>query len=322
MTQTYTNVHNISAPMAVFLAVDKYDHDPRENVTSVTSLMKSLRQVVLSKRLKAGDSQTDISNLLASRMGTAIHESVEDAWAHHHVDAMKSLGYNSRVIDSVRINPEKPDPDNIDMYLEIRSEKVVGNHIISGCADMIFNGAVHDIKSTGVFNYLTSANDAKYKLQLSLYKWLNPDKVIEDQGYIQFIFKDWNKLQSTINPDYPMLPVMEKAFTLHTSREMEYWVTSKLDSIDKLMHVPEPELPLCSDEDLWIRSSEWKYYGSVDAKRATKNFKDDKAGAYAMLGMKGKGVVKEVKAKAMACGYCPNASICSQYTNLVSQGLA
>ena len=318
----YSNESNISLPMAVFLAVDKYDHDARDNVISATTLMKSTRQIILSMRAEAGDSVQDISTLLASRLGTAIHESVEDAWKNHYVQALLDLGQPKRVVDAVRINPEEPDPDTIPIYLEIRSEKLMGKWIVSGCADLIFNGMIQDLKSTGVFAYMTGANDKKYQLQLSIYRWLNQDKVTEDRGSVQFIFKDWKKLDSQIQQGYPALPILEKPFDLLSVPVTNNYVVEKLAAVDKHMLTPEAELPLCSDEDLWIRASEWKYYSKVDAKRATKNFREDKASAYALMAQKGIGIVKEVKGKAGACSWCNSRQRCSQYAALVKAGQA
>ena len=67
MTQRYTNQFNISLPLAVFLATDDYDYEP--NVISVTSLLKPVRQLVLSKRVKPDEALVDISGLVSARMG-------------------------------------------------------------------------------------------------------------------------------------------------------------------------------------------------------------------------------------------------------------
>jgi hypothetical protein len=46
-----TNDQKIGLSMAVFLATDNYDYDPRPNCISATGLLKPPRQVVLSKRV-------------------------------------------------------------------------------------------------------------------------------------------------------------------------------------------------------------------------------------------------------------------------------
>ncbi len=308
--------------MAVFLVVDKYEHNPNPRVISATSLMKSVRQIILSMRAEASDVVTDVSDLLASRLGTAIHEAVEDAWLNHYKQALLDLGQPKRVVDAVRINPAEPEEDTIPIYLELRSEKDMGKWIVSGCCDLIFNGMIQDVKSTGTFSYTTSVNDAKYQLQLSIYRWLNPDKVTEPHGAIQFLFKDWSKLQATINRNYPSMPVVEKKFELLSVQEVHTYVMSKLSEVDRYEFSPEAELPLCNDDDLWIRESAWKYYSKPEAKRATKDFKANKAEAYQHMYSKGTGIVREIKGKAVACGYCSAKNRCSQYHTLKAQGQA
>ena len=166
----FTNVNNISVPMAVFLANDSYDYDDRTNVISVTSLMKSVRQIVLGSRIKPSDNPIDISSLLASRLGTAIHDAIESAWVNNYKNSLAALGYPQKVIDRVQINPEPSELTNgsLPVYLEKRSEKQIGKWIVSGKFDMIFNGMVQDVKSTGTFTFTNKSNDLKYILQLSL----------------------------------------------------------------------------------------------------------------------------------------------------------
>lgn len=305
--------------MAVFLADDRYDHDPRENVISVTTLMKSIRQIVLASRLKTGESLSDVSGLLASRLGTAIHESIEKAWVHNYASALGALGYPQGMIKRVNVNPET-EQEGINLYLELRSEKPVGRWIVSGSTDVIMDGTVRDIKSTKVWSYTSGSNKLKYTLQLSLYRWLNQDKVVDDTGYIEYLFMDWQKLKSTYEEGYPPFAVLAEAHPLTSIASTEAYVERKLADIEHNYLKPEGELPLCTDEDLWIRSSEFKYYSKPEAVRATKNFQQDKAGAYTHLHDKGKGEVREIKGKAMACNYCNVRNICSQYTSLVAIG--
>lgn len=316
----YTNEKDISLLMSVFLADDRYDYDPKENTISVTTLLKSVRQIILNSRLEPSESLQDISGLLSSRIGTAIHESVEKAWVENYQVALEALGYPKRVIEKIRINPSEPEEDTIPIWLEQRNERVLGNWVISGCADVIMEGMVRDIKSTKVWSYTSGAKERDYQLQLSLYRWIMSDLITEDTGVIEYIFTDHSPLKATYEQGYPEIPVLEKKIPLLSLEESESFIRTKLDQVDHYKVKAEADLPECTDEELWIRDSEWKYYASPDAKRATKNFKEDKAGAYAHLAVKGKGVVKEVKGKPMACTYCSAKPLCSQYQRFMLNG--
>lgn len=316
----YSNIHKISLPLAVWLATSEYDFEPSERSISVTSLMRSARQTILSARLQAGeDNLEDISNLLASRMGTAIHGSVEASWINNYKVALKSLGTPQKVIDRIKINPEVWTEDDLPVWLELRTSKEIDGWNISGCADMIMEGAVHDVKSTGIFAYTTGSMNNKYRLQLSMYRWLNQDKVTEDMGYIQYIFKDWSKLTASFTAGYPQLPVLQQPIPLLSLRDTEQYIQDKLIELNTYWDAPQEELPLCSAEDLWSDKPKWQYFVKIDATKATKNF-DTQGEAYSWAASKGKGYVKYKEGNARACNYCSARDSCSQYANLKSLG--
>lgn len=323
MAAKYSNVNNISLPMAVWLARDEYDHDPRTNVISVTSLLKSTRQIVLGARASPSDSVMleDVSNRLASRIGTSLHNSIELSWTENYAQGLLDLGYPKGAVNRVAINPEPGDvdEDTIPLYFEKRTEKQVGKWIISGQFDLIYDYQVQDIKSTSVFTYINRTNDLKYSQQGSLYRWLNPELIKKDDMAIQFIFKDWNKNMVKNDPKYPKLPVLEHTVPLMPISQTNTFVLGKIMEIEKYMDAPESEIPFCSDEDLWRRDTQYKYYSKPDAKRASKNF-DNMADAQMHLANKGVGEIREVKSQPTACLYCPAAANCSQYAGFVAAG--
>ncbi|WAI96146.1 PD-(D/E)XK nuclease superfamily protein [Vibrio phage vB_VhaP_PG11] len=317
----YTNKNGVSLPMAVWLARDQYDHDPRTNVISATSLLKSIRQIVLSSRIEPSETKVeDVSDRLASRIGTAIHDSVEHSWTENYATALSDLGYPASAIDRVTINPTEVKKGDIPVYFELRSEKQVGKWIVSGQFDIVFDGAVHDVKSTSVYTYINKTNDDKYIQQMSIYRWLNPDKITKPEGAIQFIFKDWQKHMAIGSKTYPSLPVLEYKLRLKSIPEIEMWVQNKLNQIDLNWDKPEPELPLCTPDDLWQDPPKFKYYSKPDSKRASKNFDTMHEASQYQLS-KGKGIVKEVYGEPKACRYCPAAGKCSQFAGFVKSGL-
>lgn len=69
-----TNNKNIPLVLAVWLGDDNYAYDSRPNVISVTTLLKSTRQIILSRRLPADTANTqDVSERIASALGQALH---------------------------------------------------------------------------------------------------------------------------------------------------------------------------------------------------------------------------------------------------------
>ena len=148
----YSNVSEVPLSLAVFLATDNYDHNEDPNTISATSLIKPLRQIILSARVPESDGITDLTQMVASRMGSAIHDGIERAWKTNHVNAMVAMRFPARVIDLVRINPEPEDLFDgcIPVYLEQRSHRKLGKHTISGKFDFVGDGRVEDFKTVHV----------------------------------------------------------------------------------------------------------------------------------------------------------------------------
>lgn len=312
----YTNTSNIPLPLAVFLATDHYDYVP--GVISATSLLKPIRQLILADRLSSEDNLVELSDMVSSRMGTAIHTAIEQAWLNP-TKALKSLGYSDDIIQRIKVNPTTVEENDIPVYMEKRSFKKVGNHTISGKFDFVAEGKVHDFKSTSVYGYLNQSNASKYILQGSLYRWLNPDIITKDEMLIHYIFTDWSKAESLRNSNYPKARVHSQKYNLLGLDEIEQFVKDKLELYDSMKHQQEKDIPYCTDEELWRKPTVWKYYKNANATRATKNF-DNPSEAYALQQTNGVGEVREVKGTVSACKYCPAFLLCSQKDELINSG--
>ena len=105
MQARYANVGEVPLALAVFLASDFYDFSDDATEVSATALLKPIRQIILPSRVPAGEGLVNLSDMMASRMGTAIHSGIEKAWTENHVNAMQALGLPKRVIDRIKINP-------------------------------------------------------------------------------------------------------------------------------------------------------------------------------------------------------------------------
>jgi len=316
----YLNGTNVPLSVAVFLATDKYDYDP--DTVSATALIKPVRQLVLAGRVPQSESLVDIAGLFKSRMGTALHDSIEGAWLNNYKQAMQDLGYPNGLIKKIRVNPN-PDElakGDIPVYLEIRSYKDIQGKRVSGKFDFVAEGRVEDFKSTSVFMFTKGTKDEDYKLQGSIYRWLNPKIITSDEIAINFLLTDFMPGRAANDPSYPNSPTPQKRIPLLSVDETEAFVSHKLAQVAKYQDAPEEEIPHCSDKDLWRSDTVWKYYAKEDSKRATKDFKTDRAGAYAHLASKGKGIVREIPGEVMACKYCAGFPVCTQKDALIADG--
>lgn len=316
----YTNHENIPLAIAVFLATDNYDHE--DDTISATTLLKPVRQIVLADRVEQSERVEDISALVPSRLGSAIHDAIERSWTTPKLtETLKSLGYPKRVIDQIRVNPKEDDEDGINIYLEQRAYKKVGKYTISGKFDFIGDGYVQDFKRTSVWTYLNQSNSKKYVQQGSIYRWLNPDIITQNHLWIHYIFSDWSKAQTRQSPDYPKSSLHSQAYELMSIPATEAFVKSKLKLIETYKDAPEETIPECTDEDLWRKPTVWKFYIDPNKQtRSTKNFDSFHEAQKYFVERGSKGIIVEHKGTVSACLYCPVFSVCTQKDRLIASG--
>lgn len=316
-----TNNSGFGLSMAVWLAHDTYsngqEEQPDENVISATSLLKPVRQLILANRLPKEEHVVDVADMIPSRFGHAIHDSIEEAWTKGYSTAMARLGYSQKVIDRVKINPEPEelDANTIPVYLEQRFFRKIAGVTISGKFDSIIDGELNDVKTTSVYTYINRSKTEDYQLQGSIYRWINPEKVTSDVMRIQHVFTDWQRAQAKINPDYPQNRVIEFKVELLSLERTEAWIYGRLREIAAQQDLPEDQLTRCTDKELWKSDPVYKFYAdpakAAEGGRSTKNFSTyPEAAQHASKA--GKGVVITVPGTVKACGYCSGAPLCTQ----------
>ena len=324
MNHTFSNVNGHTLSMAIFLAHNDYDGDsPDDKTISVTNLLKSTRQVVLTKRL-SGDLVSDISNFIASRMGQAWHLAIEQALTSDKLEeTLIKLGYPSKVAKLVVVNPTKEylkdNPDALPIYTENRIEKVVNGWTISGKYDQVMMGVLEDNKQTKTFSYGNEEKIEDYSLQGSMYRYLNPDIITEDYMRINFNFPNWEKYMSK-KAGYPHSQLMSQVIKLKSPEFIEQFIISKTNEINKYIDADEEVLPFCSPRELWQKPSVYKYFANPNNKTATKNF-DNAFDANTYQREKGKGIVVEQLGEVVACKYCACFNLCTQKDQYINNGL-
>jgi len=321
----YANVEAVPLSLAVFLASDNYDYNDDPNTISATSLIKPLRQTILSARVPTDGGAVDLAQMVPSRVGSAIHSAFEQAWTQNHKNSLLALGYPPKVIDRILINPTKEDLElnetAIPIYLEQRAHKQVGKYIVSGKFDFVGDGRVEDLKTTSTFTAMNNTNDEKHILQGSLYRWLNPEIITRDEMAIQFLFTDWSKARAIADPKYPQNRFQTRVHVLKSIQETQAYVEHKLAQLNQYWDAPEEDIPLCTDEDLWRSEPVFKYYKNPEkTQRSTKNFATRQEATLKYIEDGSIGIVKEVPGQVTACRYCPAFAACSQKDQLIAAG--
>lgn len=326
MPQIYSGVSDVPLALAVWLAHDSYDHNADPWTISATTLLKPLKQIILSTRIPGGNGLIPIRDMLKSSIGSAIHDGIESAWNSPNLPLiLEHLGYPPGIRNRVRFNPKPEDlltEGIIPVYMEQRLSKKIGKWTVTGKFDFIGDGMVQDFKTTSTFTYVNQTNGTKYTQQGSIYRWLDPKKITQDVMQIHYIFTDWKASRaSQQDPNYPPHPSHTQSFDLMSIAETERFIKNKLEMIEKYWDAAEDDIPECTDEDLWRSKPTFKYYKNPNSRlRSTKNF-DNPHDAYMRLAEDGHvGIVVENPGQVMACKYCSAFALCSQKDGLVASG--
>lgn len=322
----YTNYNNVPLALAVWLAADHgYDLKRSSHVVSATSLMKPLKSLILGSRvaeMPSEDIRVDLSSLIPSRLGTAVHAAVEVAWMHNREQALHELGYPDSVIEKIRINPDTPGDPRFDIYLEQRTSKAVGNWVVSGKFDLVENGRVKDVKTTKVYNWVKGSNDEKYKLQGSIYRWLNPDIITDDFIDVLMLFTDWSPLKVKADPDYPSQNILTRTLPLLSIAETERWIINQIAKIEASWDLHQNDLPDCTPSELWMNPAKFAYYRNPKSAKAFRVL-DTAQEANALKAQEnypGSKIVARM-AEPKFCKFCNGRPICLQAEGYVQAGI-
>lgn len=327
MTQQYTNSRNMPLSLAVYLATDHYDHAAVGTGLSATTLIKPIKQVILSKRATGAEGIPDVAGMISSRIGTSIHNGIREAWINNHEAALRSLGYPEAVIKKVVVNPPAGTilTGKIPVYTEVRTSREVCGITVSGEFDFVAEGNLEDHKSTGVFTYIKDNKAEDYAAQGSIYRWLNPTLITGDHIGINYIFMDWSGAQAKQQPEtYPQSRLLQKKYKLWSIADTEEYVTKRVTTLLHLWNAPEELLPPCTDKELWRTDPQYKYYkkpeNATNGSRSTKNFETLLEANQHKHKDGDVGIVKIVPGQVKACLYCDGFRLCKQKDALIASG--
>lgn len=322
----FKNEHNLELAIAVWLLYDDYDYSADPFTISATTLLQPTRSIILTVQHDLSDNVMDISRLIPSRVGSALHESLERWWKNPETldKAFDALGLN-KIRERIIVNPIHVMENEIPIYIENRTSKKLGRWTITGKYDIVMDGVVQDYKSTSVWAWVFKSNHTLYSQQGSIYKWLNPDKITEHYMKIHYIFTDWSKTKALQSNDYPQLRVQSAKYPLMSLHDTQVFIEQKLHALDSLLEADQDLLPLCTPTELWQKEPHFKYYKNPDAiatgKRSTKNFAT-LAEAEELFHEHGDvGKIVTVPGEVMRCKYCNAFSVCNQAKDMIAEGL-
>jgi len=354
-----TNNSGLHLYTAMGLLYSDYDHITDANYISATKLLRPLKMLLLTQIASVNgiESELDVSDLVKSFAGSAVHTAIEYAWSKKSIrdPLLAKLGKSKKYIKRILVNPTKKDLKKfkkkypklkpIIVITEKRAILKIGKYRIGGKCDVIFNGELGDVKNTSTFKYskimqektdydLIVQEPNNYKtlkqiedycpshfewiMQLSIYRLLHGKRVSHNTGNIQNIFSD--RKSSSPFPDYPDYATHTYYFRLFSKKATKTWIKAKLKKYDYLLKTAtsEADLPECTSNELWASTPVFKVFNN-DNKRATKVCKTY-AEAAEFAKKKPTYHVKEVRSVSR-CNFCPARQVCTQADYLESVGV-
>ena len=301
------------------------NYDLTYGAVSATSLLRSTREIILTDRLNRGEGSfngipvpkppLEIHTLFRRRLGQVIHDALEETFSSEFSKAL--LETNPEFLQEFQEFPN--DNPKAKLSQEVRTSRKLGKYLISGKYDLVLMGTLYDYKTK--FSYAAKNTDYwDYTAQGSIYRWLNPEIILNPSARFIEIYLDWTEGKAAYSSTNPQSLENIIEIPLWSLEETEEFLVSKLEAIETYSSKPEEELPKCTDRELWAAPPEHKYYAKQGQSKATKNFGTDLVGAQLHLSSQGKGFINTTAGKVTKCLYCPAFPICSQKDELISEG--
>ena len=279
-----TNNFNVPETLMSLAKRDYYSKGKADY--SVTELLSPPR-VQRLRKLYHSQMKQDVSQMLWQLMGSALHVVAERGQADGHVTEERLFTTFEGVVVSGAIDVQQEESDGV---------------------------TIMDYKFTSAWAVMNEKPE--WEQQQNVYGWLvRREKKKNVKGVkIIALIRDWNRREAERREDYPKAPIQVISLRLWSHEEAEEFVRNRIaaHNTGKVAVAFDEELPLCSDEDRWVRETKYAVM-KEGRKRAVKLF-DNEADAKQFAEQE-KGYVETRNGEAIRCAgdYCGVSQWCSQY---------
>lgn len=274
--------NKLGLPEAVYNVLAKDNYVKGDSNYSVTSLLKSPRQLQLERRF-TDDLVEDASDRVWSLLGQAAHTVLEQ---HAPTDSMSE---------------ER-------LYINISDRR------LGGQVDNYHDGIVTDYKVTSAYSIIYASKLADWEFQLNTYA-----KIFRENNYpvkglqIVAILRDWSKMKALSQKDYPQSPIQVIPITLLPDDVITSMIDIRIRLHKAAEDVPTEELPPCNAHDMWEDPTKYAVMkeGRKSAVRVYSTWED----ATERIQEEGAKHYLEVRRgdRRKCKDYCSCSEICSQY---------
>ena len=280
-----TNEHHL--PKA-FVNMANDQREVVDGTYSVTELLKSTRQILLTRRHHA-EITVDVADMIWMLFGTAVHHILEQ-----HV-----TGENE--------------------FAEERLYVEMGNGItLTGQIDLydIHKGLLEDWKTASVWKVIFGDYE-DWQSQAEYYAYLLWRHGLPcTKANFWAILKDHSKADARRKgSEYPQLPVKRKTFEFNKDKDMvriETEICHKLFELSKAVDLPDEQLSMCTEKERWNKGS--KYAVIKNGRKTALRVLDSERAALDWAQANGGDYIEERLGEDKRClEYCSCAEFCDYW---------
>ena len=289
-----TNKFNVPETLVALANRDYYSKGKSDY--SVTEIISPPR-IQRLRRKHFDEIEQDVSDMLWMLLGTALHVVAERSEVEGHTNEERlSVGIDD-IILSGAIDLQKNDKDGT---------------------------IITDYKFTSAWALMN--DKPEWEQQQNIYKYLvertkrTPVKKLE----ICALIRDWSRREAMVKPSYPQAPIQIINIPMWTHDRTEAFIKERIEMHrdSKVKADWDEELPLCTEEDRWIR--ETKYAVKKEGRKTAVRVLDSEQEAKDLLATmpdKDKGFIEIRKGEAVRCtgNFCGVAQWCTQYQSSLKE---
>ena len=289
-----TNKFNVPETLVALASRDYYSKGKSDY--SVTEIISPPR-IQRLRRKHHEEIEQDVSDMLWMLLGTALHVVAERSEVAGHTNEERlSVGVDD-IILSGAIDLQKNDEDGT---------------------------VITDYKFTSAWALMN--DKPEWEQQQNIYKYL-VERVKRTQVKkleICALIRDWSRREAMVKPSYPQAPIQIINIPMWTHDRTEAFIKERVEMHrdSKVKADWDEELPLCTEEDRWIR--ETKYAVKKEGRKTAVRVLDSEQEAKDLLATmtdKDKGFIEIRKGEAVRCtgNFCGVAQWCTQYQSSLNQ---
>lgn len=289
-----TNKFNVPETLVALAARDYYSKGKSDY--SVTEIISPPR-IQRLRRTHFDEIEQDASDMLWMLLGTALHVVAERSEVSGHTNEERLSAEINGIILSGAIDLQKDELDGI---------------------------TITDYKFTSAWALMN--DKPEWEQQQNIYKYLvervkkRPVKGLK----ICALIRDWSKRNAMHKADYPQAPIQVIDIPMWTFDRTEAFIKERVEMHrdSKVSDDFGDELPLCSEEERWVRST--TYAVKKDGRKTAVRVFDTQDEADALLKEmpeKDKGFIEIRKGEAVRCtgNYCGVSQWCTQYQSTLTE---